>query len=524
VEVLAPEQERARQRLTSLVRKELIRPDKPEFPGEEAYRFRHLLIRDAAYDSLPKSARARLHERFAGWLEGRSADLIDDDGLVGYHLEQACRYRTELGLVDDSTRALARVAAGRLGAAGSRAFLRSDPSAGVNLISRAAALLPPEDPGRVELVPNVRVIQGVSGELAWAESILDEASTSGDEQLRARALIQRGLLRLFTEHEVDAAELIATAEEAIGTFAKHGDELGSARAWRLIGQAHYLARRAGPSVEAADRALVHARRAGDPVEVKEIIEWLAVGLVLGPTPAHEALSRLETLQDDATHDPFLEVTLCSIQGNLAAMCGRTAEATGFFAQARRALPEHELHRAAYFAIQLGLAEPALGNLTTVEHEQRAAYQALERVGEKTNLTSVVALLARTLSTQGRFAEAEHYTRVSEEAARPNDVLSQILWRSTRARVLAHQGELKDAQALADEAVGVAQGSDFLNTRADALLDMAEVLQLAGKSSQAPEAIHQALRLYEQKGNLVMAARAREKLIDIETPPAVPSPE
>ena len=79
------------------------------------------MIRDAAYDSLPKATRAELHERFAAWLEGRGADVVDVDGLVGYHLEQACRYRAELGSVDDeATRDLARVAARRLGAAENR--------------------------------------------------------------------------------------------------------------------------------------------------------------------------------------------------------------------------------------------------------------------------------------------------------------------------------------------------------------------------------------------------------------------
>jgi class 3 adenylate cyclase/tetratricopeptide (TPR) repeat protein len=515
VEALAPGEPRLRERLTSLVRKELVRPDKPEFPGEDAYRFRHLLIRDAAYDSLPKATRSEFHERFAAWLEGRADDLVDMDGLVGYHLEQACLYRAQLGSVDESTRALARLAARRLGAAGSRAFLHSDPSAAVNLISRAAALLPPDDPVRVELVPNLRVIQGVSGDLTWAERILDEALESGDEQLRARALVQRGLLHLFTERQLAPGELMATAEEAVGILERHGDDLGLARAWRLVGQAHYLARRAGPSAEAAERALVHARRAGDPLEVKEIVEWLAVGLVLGPAPASEALQRLEQLQRETAYGGFPEVTLCSMGGNLAAMCGRTDRAEELFAQARRAVTERDLHRAGYFAIQLGLAAPALGNLPTAEGEQRAACEALEEVGEKTNYSSVAVILARTLCAQGRYAEAEHYTTASEEAAGPNDVLSHILWRSTRARALAHRGELEDAERLAREGVGFAEQSDFLNTHADALLDLAEVLALGGKTGEAADRIEQAVALYVRKGNLFMSERARTQLAVLE---------
>ena len=87
-------------RLAALVRKELIRPDKPQLPGEDAFRFRHLLIRDAAYDALPKATRAELHERFAAWLEERGADLVELDEILGYHLEQAARYKAELGQPD----------------------------------------------------------------------------------------------------------------------------------------------------------------------------------------------------------------------------------------------------------------------------------------------------------------------------------------------------------------------------------------------------------------------------------------
>jgi class 3 adenylate cyclase/tetratricopeptide (TPR) repeat protein len=512
VEALAPGEPRLRERLTSLVRKELLRPGVPEFPGEDAYRFRHLLIRDAAYDSLPKATRAEFHERFAAWLERYGAVLVDVDGLVGYHLEQACQYRVQLGSADDdATRALARSAATRLGAAGRRAFLRSDPSAGVNLISRAAALLAPDDPVRVELIPNVRIMQGVSEDLAWADDILGGALESGDEQLRARALVQRGLLRLFTERQVAPDELIATAEEAVAIQAKHGDDLGLARSWRLIGQAHYLARRAGPSADAAEHALVHARGAGDPLEVKEIVEWLAVGLLLGPAPAPEGLRRLESLHADAVHDGFLEVTLSSIRANLAAMCDRPADAEELFARARRAVTEGDLHRNGFFAIQLGLAAPAFGDPAAAERELRATYDALDEVGEKTNNCSVAAMLARMLCARGAYVEAEHYTRMSEEAARPNDVLAQILWRSTRARALASQGELADAERFACEAVDFAERSDFVNAHADALLDLAEVLELGGKTGDAADRVKQALALYERKGNLLMSNRARARL-------------
>ena len=123
VAALADGDGRIDQRLVALVRKELVRPDRPQFAGDDAYRFRHLLIRDAAYDALPKTARAGLHRRFAAWLEQHGAELVELDEILGYHLEQAARYLAELGRPDPQ---LALAAGDRLGAAGRRAFWRGD--------------------------------------------------------------------------------------------------------------------------------------------------------------------------------------------------------------------------------------------------------------------------------------------------------------------------------------------------------------------------------------------------------------
>ena len=135
--------------LAKLIRNELIRPETATMPGDDAFRFRHLLIRDAAYDSLPKETRADLHERFALWID-EHVQLVEQDEIVGYHLEQAVLYRRELGREDD---ALAGQAARRLGAAGRGALGRGDNSAAVRLLERADdAPLPRPRRGRLEFV------------------------------------------------------------------------------------------------------------------------------------------------------------------------------------------------------------------------------------------------------------------------------------------------------------------------------------------------------------------------------------
>jgi class 3 adenylate cyclase len=157
VSALTPDESRVGTRLTSLVRKEFVRPDRPQYAGTDAFRFRHLLVRDAAYEALPKGERAELHERFADWLEEHGTDLVELDELVGYHLEQAYQYLEQLGRLEDRAGGLAGRAAARLAAAGGRAVGRDDFRAGSNLLERAALLFPPE-----ERSPRFEV------DLAWA--------------------------------------------------------------------------------------------------------------------------------------------------------------------------------------------------------------------------------------------------------------------------------------------------------------------------------------------------------------------
>jgi predicted ATPase len=184
VVALAPEEADADTHLTGLVRKDLIRPDRATLPGEDAYRFRHLLIRDAAYESLPKAARAELHERFAAWLDVRGVDLVEHDEIVGYHLEQAYLYKVELGQTDSQ---LGVRAAAQLGNAGKRALVRQDARAAATLLARAVGLLPVGDVWRIELMIELGEALFDTAELAEAEPVLEEAAeyatAVGDERL-----------------------------------------------------------------------------------------------------------------------------------------------------------------------------------------------------------------------------------------------------------------------------------------------------------------------------------------------------
>ena len=494
--------------LQTLVRKELIRPDRPLFSGERAYGFRHLLIRDAAYESIAKEARAILHGRYAKWLERRAGErTLEFDEILGYHLEQAFRYRSELGPVDEADRLLARLAAARLGAAGRRAFARVDAPAAVNLISRAIALLPADDPLRVELVPNVRAIQGTSN-LDWAEAILTDAIAHGDARVAAHARVQRGFLQLFfASGDTDPEDLIRAADEAIAVFEELDDDLGLARAWRLIAQAYYLGRQGKQSADAAEHALEFARRAGDDLEQLEIVEWLGIALLLGPTPAEEGRRRCEHLLRSVSGDRRLELTMLGALAYMIGIQGNLREAAELIERARR-MAEATDDSAWLFPVLLGFYFGWVSEPAVAERDLRPLYEGLKRIGERSHFCSVATMLARAVYDQGRYDEADELAMEAERTSRPNDIHSQIVWRGIRAKVLARRGDTDAAEALAREGVAFASQSDFLHSHAEVLMDLAEVLHLAGRTGEAAVAIEEAIRLHERKGNVIAADKAR----------------
>ena len=245
VEAMVPGSLRSsvRDHLSHLDRKQFVHP----LVGEEdpAFRFHHILVRDAAYQSLLKRARANLHEQFVAWAEpvnrerGRETEFEE---ILGYHLEQAVRYRSELGPLDAGGREIALRAATKLGSAGRRAFARSDLPAAANLLRRAIALLPDEDVTRLELLNDLGFVHFDDGEFAESKAAFHEVEATSarleNESLRRRASVALGLHALFgTEVTGNAAEVLEATRRDVDWFEAEGDAVGLMVGWRLIGRA-----------------------------------------------------------------------------------------------------------------------------------------------------------------------------------------------------------------------------------------------------------------------------------------------
>ena len=508
--------------LQALIRRELIAPSASSFPGEQGLRFRHVLIREAAYDSVPKEVRAALHERVATWIEeasdGRTAEYEE---IIGHHLEQAYRYRADLGPVGEEELQLAARAAERLAAAGRRASSRADMVAAKSLLSRAASLLPTTSPARPALLTDLGEVLRETGDFERGEAVLNEAieaaESSGDRAVAAHARLIRLRLRMQVDPDVRPDELIATAEEAIAVFEALGDDRRLARAWFNLAWGPWVKGSVAVAEKALERAIEVARRAGDDRTAAQSINLLLGASLYGPTPVAEAVRRCEELLAGRLEQRRIAAAAYRALSGLRAMEGNFDEARRLARQDRAILEDLGLKVAAAMAAEeYGLVEILAGDAGAAERQLRTGYEALEELGETSILANLAAMLAQVLYSQNRQDEALRFSEISERVTARDDLVPQVQWRAARAKLLARTGDVEAAERVAREAVALAEETpDFLLLRGDALLDLGEVLAATADRAAAGAATAEALRLYEQKGNVVSAAAARRRLTQLE---------
>jgi len=498
--------------LSALVRRDLIRPDRATFAGEQAFRFRHVLIRDAAYESLQKDARAELHERFAAWIERTVGNGIPEfEEIVGYHLELAYQYVRLLRGADADAQALAARASRRLESAGRRALRRSDLPAAIGLLERAAALPVDDDPLRPTLLVDLAATLIEAGKLTRAKSVLVEAvglaAAQQDARVSAHVEVQRQFLQLEEVTGQGTNEAKRVVELVLPVFETAGDHLGLCRALRLRAHLYWIEAHAAAAARAWEEAAEHARVAGAERERIELLTWVASSHFFGPTPVDEAISSCEQIRGEVSADTAAEAATLHPLAGLHAMRGRFALARELLATSRALRADIDPTLNSAVSHPRAVVEMLAGDPAAAEAYLKADSDTLDDMNDEALLSTTDAFRAQALVAQGRDEEAEHYTRLSEQRGATSDLLTQIVWRSVRARVLARRGDIEQAETLAGQAVSLGEQTDFLNTRADALLDFAHILHLAGRTEVARARAAEALDLYQQKGNSVAAVSA-----------------
>jgi DNA-binding SARP family transcriptional activator len=488
---------------------------RPTEQGE--FRFRHVLVQEAVYRAAPKRLRAELHERSADRLDETAPDMAELDEFVGYHLERAYRLRTELGESDRHTDQLAEDGGRRLGEAGFRAFKRGDMPATVSLLGRAVALLPTDDEFRNELMCELGIAQySANSDTDASTAILDEAVAGAlrarQRRVELRGRIEAAYVRLLTAPEGAARALLELAESAVPTFEAFDDARSLGRAWLLIGyvQGGIHGNHAAWE-EAEQRALEYYRRASFPSY--SCLQQIAAALYWGPTPVALGMERCSNLLADETIGRFGRAAILPFLGGLHAQAGELSKGRALVDEAEHVLTELGAIATAVVICGTVRADVELlaENLLAAETTLREQCEHLERVHDRAHLAVRAAKLAETLYRQGRLDEAERWAGVSRANGASDDQSAQLVLVPVEAKLKTRRGALAEGRELAEEIVRLADATDGLNQIAATRLALGEVLRAAGLNREADRAIDEAVRLFERKGNVVGASKARELL-------------
>jgi DNA-binding SARP family transcriptional activator len=494
--------------IQTLVAKGLVEYEPSDRRPREEYSFRHILIQEAAYRTVPKSLRAELHHRFADWLEYvRWEPDTQRPEILGYHLEQSVRYLSELRPAEAQSSPLPRRAASHLEAAGRAAHDRGDALAAVNLLIRAVALVPRDDVALARLYTSLGTAMTETGQLDEALATLDDAqriaAAHGDEGQRAHARVQALLLGLKLAPNTAAAQIAQSVPELRDEFGRRHDEVGLCQTLQLEAAVYWIHGQSAAAEEAWRRAAEYARRANDRRQLTEILGWLASAALWGPTPAAEGIQHCADYLDEVGNHPRGQAVILKHMAGLYAMQDQFDTAHATLSRAKSYLDTLGPGMTAAVTQPAAFIAMLAGDPATAEMHLRFAYETLSQMGEKGNLGTAAALLAQAIAAQGgkRYDEADQLIEISQEAAAGEDLITEIIGQGLSARMLADRGRHTEATELASSAVALAAQTDLLSQHADALLDLAHVLTASGRFTEAEAAATEALDLYRAKGNL-----------------------
>jgi class 3 adenylate cyclase/predicted negative regulator of RcsB-dependent stress response len=497
-------------RLLALARKELIRPDRAEFAGEDAFRFRHLLIRDAAYQAMPKEQRADLHERFASWLEGVAGDRVSEyEEILGYHLEQAYRYRAELGISDGHTAELGRAAANRLIASAERARERSDLAGAEALLRSAVEISDGAARSRASFELSRTLIDAfdfpAAAEAAGRAIELARAADDRPHEVRSNLILAEARAQIDPTHTL--AETKAVTEEALAELQGLGDEDGMAHATLTLARMAFFEGRAARCIEIVERLLVRA--AEMPFSVRlEIALNLGSASYFGPQSVADAIRTHEFALELVEQSVITRAGLLNARAALLGMQGLRDEWLAEIERVDRMVadtPNGNLFQTR------GEAARVLGRLDQAEGIFREAVAFWDARGETAFNSTITALLALVLCDLERFDEAEHQAARSRELSAEDDFASQAVWRMARARVRSDRGDRQGALEDADEAVSILDATDYIAWQAEGDEVRGLVLASSGRTGEGRAAFERSIRRFDRKGVVPAVDRVRRRL-------------
>ena len=485
--------------LAALTRKELIRPLDQDPGGELTFRFRHILIRDAAYESISKERRSDLHLAYADWMNtALPSEGVGFAEILAHHLSQAHSNKRDLGCPPQVLRPIASEAARQYEISGERALARSDFPAAAKLLRNGAALVvePMESAYLLLLLAEVLYLQGCSEE---ALEHLDQISDTHDVLMNTRSEIVRTLILASMGDQSAVRRGQELGRDAVPLFETVSDLRWVARAWTLATYSYNLLGETAEQIDAAEKAVAAAVAAEDRHVEMQARTWLGAAHAHGFTPVDEVLSFVE-MQRASTGDALgFHGFLLVIQGLMRSLIGEFDEAR---ADVRRAIELTEDLGLSFLADlrrgTLAWVEMVAGDYEECCRQLRDLRDRLEGHGDKLYLSTFLAQEADCLCELGRYEEAEKAALYSKEITAPDDVASAAGWRGALARVLAARGEFHRANDLLAEGAEILLATETFY-RADFSVQAAKVHLAANEVQEARRCFGEARKDFVRKG-------------------------
>jgi hypothetical protein len=494
--------------LRSLVRKNLVLPARSDLPGQDALRFGHTLVKDAAYDALPKSVRAQLHERFARWLGARAEGSAYDD-LVGSHLEAAYLLRADLGPLDRAAVALGVESAQRLSAAG-RSLLHADDAAAAALLRRALRLQPAPGPDRwaaqLDLADALNQTLDLAASEGVAAEVRVEAEAAGNTLWEALARVTLWSVVMSVRPTGAVEQLRRATEDAARLLDGSADDVQLTRLYVGMSDLAYGQMQTGPIRQALDLAASHAERSGRPRYAQALRGQALLPLLEGDCPADQGLAESKR---------FAETASGMLPRAYGAM-GVTYFATllGLAEEARTAAQVVEdvvtevrtLHAVITQAFTVSYAEIAAGDPAEAQRILDRAAQRLGEVGESSYLSTILGLRAHIHLTHGRVTEARSDALRALELGGPDDLLTRAHAEAALGWIAAVDGDAAEAARLAASSAAALEAGDVLVDRAFVHIAAAEAMQVLGDLPSSRRHRLAAIEQYRAKGSPVAVSR------------------
>jgi class 3 adenylate cyclase/tetratricopeptide (TPR) repeat protein len=481
IERLSPDLESIEEPLDDLLLRDFVlSEERSSIRGETAYRFKHVLIREVAYASLTKSARADYHAAFAEWLKERAGDELLE--IRAYHLDHAAKLTAELN--GSVPMELQREAAEAVTEAGLRAFAREANRTARHLFVRAVDLEPTLKRRYLAARAADRLsdLPTVSREM---EEVLEAAAAEGDRWTEGRALVTLAEAVVLREGDVARAEEMV--DQALDVL-EPGDHTGRFRALRARGTIAWsrgdLAKEERMMQEAYDLALESGRK---DFQSEAADELASVYIARNELDRAAPLVEQAILLAEESGSAEARGRALRFAGQLHLERGELDQAEAALEAARSHLAEAgaawSLGRTLNFA---GHVAREKGEIEKAERLFRESIRILAGLEDRATLCESQRSLAELLLSQGRTDEAERFALAARETVGPQDTTSLATTAIALGRVRAEQGRYEEAEALLREAYETSGRTEHQLTKRQALYALVQFLRERGRNEEAAE--------------------------------------